>query len=106
MNELKPCPFCGREAVVKRSSDFRYYVMCGKCEVKTHKYIVKSDAIKAWNRRADVNFVRCLNCKYLKADTLDQKAVYFCTQNVFAKRRIKLDDFCSYVERKDGGENA
>lgn len=51
--ELEPCPFCGREAVIKRSSDSRYYVMCGKCEAKTHKYIDKSDAIEAWNRRVD-----------------------------------------------------
>ncbi len=54
MNEkLKPCPFCGREAVIKSSSDSRYYVMCGKCEAKTHKCIDKSDAVKAWNRRVE-----------------------------------------------------
>lgn len=51
-----------------------------------------------------VKVVRCKDCKYLKADTLDQKAVYFCTENVFAKRRVELDDYCSYGERMDGEE--
>lgn len=55
---------------------------------------------------ADVQEVtRCKNCKYINADTFDQKAVYFCTQNVFAKRRVKLNDFCSYGARMDGEEN-
>lgn len=54
---------------------------------------------------ADVQeVVRCKDCKYLKVDTLDQKTVYYCTQNVFAKRRVKLDDFCSYGTRMDGEE--
>ena len=52
-----------------------------------------------------IEVVRCKDCKYLTADTLDQKAVYFCTQNAFAKRRVRLDDFCSYGERKDGDNN-
>lgn len=52
---------------------------------------------------ADVQeVVRCKDCKYLKADTLDQKAVYFCTQNVFARRRVELDDYCSCGARMDG----
>lgn len=54
---------------------------------------------------ADVQeVVRCKDCKYLKADTLDQKAVYFCTQNVFARRRVELDDYCSRGARMDGEE--
>lgn len=53
IKKLKPCPFCGREAVIKRTPDYRHYVMCGKCEAKTHKYIDKSDTVKAWNRRAE-----------------------------------------------------
>lgn len=51
-----------------------------------------------------VKVVRCKDCKYLNVDTLDQQAVYFCTQNVFARRRVKLNDFCSYGARMDGEE--
>lgn len=51
--KLKPCPFCGRDAVIKGSPDYRYYVLCGKCEAKTRKFTSESDAIKAWNRRTN-----------------------------------------------------
>lgn len=51
MNKLKPCPFCGREPIIKVSKDNRFYGMCGKCEVKTHKFLNKYDAIEFWNKR-------------------------------------------------------
>ena len=66
-----------------------------------------AESCKHYVPAADVQeVVRCKDCKYLKADTLDQKAVYFCTQNVFARRRVRLDDYCSYGARMDGDINA
>lgn len=60
MNELKPCPFCGGEAVVYVEDGVR--VICKKCGVST-KILVDTyiqgmptggaikTVINAWNRR-------------------------------------------------------
>ena len=58
MNELKPCPFCGGEAEVRKedtSNGKSYHVTC------TNKHLVyllgfntEEQAIKAWNRRIPV----------------------------------------------------
>lgn len=73
MNEkLKPCPFCGGEAVtvvrVVRSpapfSDYvRLKVYCSKCKIEKYDDIVdvnfeaaeraKQEVIEEWNRRSD-----------------------------------------------------
>ncbi len=56
--ELKPCPFCGGEAIVKTVEVLMYptyYVRCGslKCRVMTSTVNcqTKNEAIKIWNRR-------------------------------------------------------
>ena len=57
--ELKPCPFCGGEAVLRTSVFFKHdaYVRCKKCGAKSMSYPSASaeDArlrtIEAWNRR-------------------------------------------------------
>ena len=53
---LKPCPFCGNKAVIKSRPDKygdRYYVMCGKCETKTHIFEKCVDAVELWNKRTN-----------------------------------------------------
>lgn len=66
--ELKPCPFCGCEAILKkdRESDANVlydvaFVKCPKCGCRTRSFITdgyygatttEQDAIDAWNRRA------------------------------------------------------
>ena len=56
--KLKPCPFCGGEAVLKDSflSDDSFIVRCTKCYAQTDAFISNFDtpeeAIAAWNRRA------------------------------------------------------
>ena len=54
MTELKPCPFCGGEAIARRDeTGCRYVVACKECPVIVGNfwYTEKTDAIKAWNRR-------------------------------------------------------
>jgi Lar family restriction alleviation protein len=46
----KPCPFCGGEAMERKSNKL-YYVFCKNCSVKTVDSITKDAAIEAWNRR-------------------------------------------------------
>ena len=56
--KLKPCPFCGEEAVLDYFDDDEWYVYCpnleGDCEIRpsTKFYQTKQEAIDVWNRRA------------------------------------------------------
>ena len=62
MDELKPCPFCGGEAIisvdkyaVKDAKDRRwgYTIICSNCcAMSGHTYTVEK-AREAWNRRTD-----------------------------------------------------
>lgn len=45
--------------------------------------------------------VRCKNCEYLLKDLSDRQA-HLCMRNPFCRMNVKLDDFCSYGERKEG----
>ena len=57
MAELKPCPFCGGNPFFYFFCDgFNSYnrVTCKKCVVSlTKKNIIGTEAIDAWNRRAE-----------------------------------------------------
>ena len=55
MEDLKPCPFCGGEALAVEhpfaSQMSTYGVECLSCGVMTpSNYITKVGAIRAWNR--------------------------------------------------------
>lgn len=47
---LKPCPFCGGEALVKSFSSC-YWVRCSKCDVVTATASTEQDAKEIWNKR-------------------------------------------------------
>ena len=53
--ELKPCPFCRGEAVIKPVFDLNvYFVHCKNCACSLARfYGDKCDAIEEWNRRAN-----------------------------------------------------
>lgn len=69
MEQLKPCPFCGGQAVIAyahgcnapyinaRGLSARtiplYVIQCLDCMAKTQQYERIEDAVIAWNRRAD-----------------------------------------------------
>lgn len=58
MSELKPCPFCGGEAEVKRyyhpfSRRSRVTVKCMICRCNSGEWGRVDKAIEAWNRRVD-----------------------------------------------------
>lgn len=48
-----------------------------------------------------VEVVRCKNCEYLLKD-LSERQAHLCMRNPFCRINVKLDDFCSYGERKEG----
>ena len=55
MNELKPCPFCGKEARIESidiEPSHSYFIRCTKkCCEQTNAYKDKLSAIEAWNKR-------------------------------------------------------
>ena len=63
--KLKPCPFCGSynisiiscsEKRENKSAWTRvghsYYVECDYCKVRTNSYVVRFDAVSAWETRS------------------------------------------------------
>lgn len=62
MEQLKPCPFCGGKARIRKTKGTRYFVGCSECgarsidfdELPWHDtpFIAQGHAIEAWNRRA------------------------------------------------------
>lgn len=61
--ELKPCPFCGGEAVIAQSDAGCWSVVCKRCNTgifrprcnpdEWNAYATEAEAIEAWNRRAE-----------------------------------------------------
>lgn len=69
MTKLKPCPFCGGEAIVVKTESCGRYIGCWDCGGRTEEFetdyagSAHDKAISAWNRRADVvPVVRCVEC--------------------------------------------
>ena len=58
-NKLKPCPFCGGEAIVVKTESCGRYIGCWDCGGRTEEFetdytgSARDKAIAAWNRRAE-----------------------------------------------------
>ena len=70
MSELKPCPFCGSEAILREKKGLGTWIVeClnGRCPASYMigwDYDTQIEAIEAWNRRVnDGNNVRDISCK-------------------------------------------
>ena len=69
MSDLKPCPFCGGEALL--SHDYEgigaSYVRCEKCGLESIRFIKSFEcasddrAVEFWNRRADADCIRYMD---------------------------------------------
>lgn len=61
-NELKPCPFCGKELLVKQDDELWHYWWCPWCDVTWDNAArTQEEAVKNANRRAMPECVRELN---------------------------------------------
>ena len=49
--KLKPCPFCGGEAVMSVTQEGRYVIECDYCHVKSYALKEKAVACMMWNSR-------------------------------------------------------
>ena len=70
MEELKPCPFCGGEAIIILD----LYVQCKICGAKGQAYFRRYEAIRKWNTRVEpkicvekyIDTAKFLQCKHWK----------------------------------------
>lgn len=87
---LKPCPFCGGEAEMVRSSSGSYFVRCTnkQCAAKTRLYHENDNGARlAWNRRAErtchdmakspQSFL-CSECGWFWNDPEDELGFSYC----------------------------
>lgn len=110
--ELKPCPFCGEDAV-HLDKAYSYYsnmvIYCENCDtvfLLDDCHSTEKELVEAWNRRVDTTkVVHCKDCKhyqnhpnglcYLHTEPCDNKYKYkgdaVC---------VEPNDFCSYGERR------
>lgn len=62
MSEIKECPFCGGDAYIEGSDEYRFFVGCRDCfcnvgeaydrsAMPEHMFVTADEAITAWNRR-------------------------------------------------------
>jgi len=53
MTEIKECPFCGGDAVIRANIITRGFVqvICEICNISTPEYSLAALAIRSWNRR-------------------------------------------------------
>lgn len=57
MEKLKPCPFCGGKAAIRKKNDDEvgvcYYVFCTKCCCETQYSRTQTEAIRDWDKREE-----------------------------------------------------
>lgn len=92
--ELKPCPFCGREAIieeVKIANRCDYFIRC-KCGVEHRLYKSKQNAIKMWNRRIKMHLFNEVD-KAEKDETNDPWLLFdLLTSTAYGKQAYFLQD--------------
>lgn len=53
MNKLKPCPFCGNEAVETYNTDFGFQIFCSNDACFMNELLVDGMTADKWNTRKD-----------------------------------------------------
>ncbi len=108
---LKPCPFCGGNAIICASKgesikDNKYIsnIVCSCCDAAVQGVIASSmleadiKAARLWNKRTAVNVVHCKDCKWFIAVN---EACGKCTYRTREFLYNENDDYCSYGELKE-----
>lgn len=93
MKQIKPCPFCGNDALSVLEWNNKSFVRCGKCYAYGPNGGNEEEAIQLWNaapRKEDVEMEKnCANCGHI-SEEVDGK-VYCC-------EKIDLTHSCKYWE--------
>ena len=104
MAELKPCPFCGYKGVEILADDnkylyYRYFSQCQRCGAGAKRGHTKEDAVKEWNRRAEMVHGRWVTY-YRSGTTVAEGYVSTCC-DMWNNRK---SDYCPNCGAKmDGG---
>lgn len=104
MSELKPCPFCGGEAILE-SNKLRYGTIysayCQKCGAEITGFS-EHEAVAAWNRRAQPDDLLTSTRRAQHMATVDTVEVVRCRDCVhFGECLVTENDYCSKGERKE-----
>ena len=74
--ELKPCPFCGGKAKIKKDDEGNhFYVLCKKCGTKSISTANETEAIDLWNMRPD-KLINCPCCNHSYINTIKTRNGY------------------------------
>ena len=104
MTDLKPCPFCGYKGVEILADDnkylyYRYFSQCQRCGAGAKRGHTKEDAVKEWNRRAEMVHGRWVT-HYRSGTTVAEGYVSTCC-DMWNNRK---SDYCPHCGAKmDGG---
>lgn len=77
-DELKPCPFCGSDAVTDFIDDESYLIECSSCASRTSCCDSKEEAIAAWNRRATPSPSTAPTCQTCAGSRVDPGGLAIC----------------------------
>lgn len=56
--ELKPCPFCGGEATLRKSEETKlYHIACFECGCRQDSSYKAESCINAWNTRKPIDSI-------------------------------------------------
>lgn len=105
MPELKPCPFCGSEAMTSWNNKFGWQAFCenDSCfmsQIIATTFETEEQAIQSWNDRTrydkQESVIRCKDCKH-GVDTIINGEYLFKTCGGIDH---KPDWFCAHGERR------
>lgn len=107
--KLKPCPFCGGEAVVHKFGT-GYIAECLECATSMVCESTKAEAVAAWNNRADSNysvFPNSSNLTYADVEKMVKPLKWINWKDDLgycSGAEASVSDVCFYVEEKLSGE--
>lgn len=100
---LKPCPFCGGEAVLFTLEGYghtmdkyeNYEVKCDVCHATTEYSLSRDLAIEAWNQRSNPG--TCNDCKSLWINPGSSQNFGYCSEMGVM---IGKDMYCSLYKKR------
>lgn len=108
MEDLRPCPFCGGEAAIYEPlATSLWFVCCSNgdmCSTCGPDRGTRSEAIEAWNSRANDDQQVCLNCQHYKKLNMGRER--YC--HVWSRKSpMVFDSFsCGWWKRKTDTDGA